>query len=80
MKTYKTTVYEKSDIDKLENMTNAEIADVLDGIEGSWMLGMPAVYFHMDDYSECSESDYRLIEALAALSKAAEILRKTSEL
>ena len=66
MKTYKTTVYEKSDIDKLENMTNAEIADV-------WSSKQESPGFSR---GECQ----RLIEALVALSKAAEILRKTSEL
>jgi len=73
MRTYTVTKYGPEDYAALDNMGKAEVAELLENLEGSWMPGRPASYY---SGGEMDESDYNLLKYCKALCLAAKWLKE----
>lgn len=77
MKTYTITKYGPDDYAALDNMSKAEVADLLDNLEGRWMPGKPSGYY---SGKELDEADYLLLKYCKALDLAVRWLREDGEM
>lgn len=76
MKTYTVTKYGPEDYVALDNMSKAEVAELLENLEGSWLPGRPASYY---SGGEMDESDYNLLKYCKALYLAAKWLKEVAD-
>ncbi len=73
MRTYTVTKYGPDDYAALDNMSKAEVAELLENLEGSWMSGKPSGYY---SGKELDESEYFLLKYCKALDLAAKWLKE----
>ena len=73
MTTYTVTKYGPDDYAVLDNMSKAEVAELLENLEGSWMPGRPSGYY---SGQELDESEYFLLKYCKALDLAAKWLKE----
>ena len=73
MRTYTVTKYGPDDYAALDNMSRAEVAELLENLEGSWMPGKPSGYY---SGKELDESEYFLLKYCKALYLAAKWLKE----
>lgn len=73
MRTYTVTKYDPEDYAALDHMDKAEVAELLENLEGSWMPGRPASYY---SGVEMDERDYDLLKYCKALCLAAKWLKE----
>lgn len=76
MRTYTVTKYGPEDYAALDNMSYAEVVELLEGLEGAWMPGKPAAYYSGE---EMDEHDYLLLKYCKALDLAAKWLRENKK-
>lgn len=69
--------YDKEDCEALDRMSPREVADILEGIEGTWMPSRPNAYYSLTNgTAEEAEFDFDLLRAIKAVDLAARMLRK----
>ena len=73
MRSYTITKYGPDDYAALDNMSKAEVAELLDAIEGSWMPGKPSGYYSGE---ELDEDEFFLLKYCKALDLAAKWLKE----
>lgn len=73
MITYTVTRYGPDDYAALDNMSKAEVAELLENLEGNWMPGKPSGYYSGE---ELDESEYFLLKYCKALDLAAKWLKE----
>ena len=73
MRTYTVTKYGPDDYAALDNMSKAEVAELLENLEGSWMPGRLSGYY---SGKELDESEYFLLKYCKALDLAAKWLKE----
>lgn len=70
---YTVTKYTHDDYASFDSMSKAEVAELLDNLQGSWMPGKPSGYYSGE---ELDESEYFLLKYCKALDLAAKWLRE----
>lgn len=73
MRTYTVTKYGQEDYEKLDNMSIAEVIEILEDAEGRWMPGKPSGYYSGD---EIDEHDYSLLKCCKAIDLAVKWLKE----
>lgn len=73
MRSYTITKYGPDDYAALDNMSKAEVAELLDAIEGSWMPGKPSGHYSGE---ELDEDEFFLLKYCKALDLAAKWLKE----
>ncbi len=73
MRTYTVTKYGPEDYDALDNMSKAEVVELLENLEGSWMPNRPSSYYSGE---EMDEGDYFILKCCKALDLAAKWLKE----
>ena len=73
MRTYTTTLYGPDDYANLDNMSKAEVAELLENLEGGWLPHRPSSYY---SGAEMDESQFYLLKYCKALDLAAKWLRE----
>lgn len=77
MRTYTVTEYDAEDIEALHEMSNKEVADVLEGIKRGWL---PQSYeIHATEGKTYSEDIYDASKLHIAINKAIMVLRELSK-
>ena len=76
MRTCTVTKYGPEDYAAFDNMSKAEVADLLENLEGNWMPGRPSGYYSGE---ELDEADYRLLKYCKALDLAAKWLKENDK-
>lgn len=75
MRTYTVTKYGPEDYAALDNMSKAEVVELLENLEGSWLPGRPGAYYSGD---EMDEDDFYHLKYCKALDLAARWLKESS--
>lgn len=73
MRTETKTWYGPDDYASLDNMSKAEVVELLENLEGSWVPGRPSAYYSGE---EMEEWDYMLLKYCKALDLAAKWLKE----
>ena len=73
MRTYTVTKYDSDDYAALDNMSKAEVAKLLENLEGGWMPRRPDAYYSGE---EMDEGDFYLLKYCKALDLAAKWLKE----
>ncbi len=73
MRTYTVTKYGPEDYAALDNMSKAEVIELLENLEGRWLPGKPSGYYSGD---ELDEMDYSLLKYCKALDLAVKWLKE----
>lgn len=75
--THEEIMYEAADYEELKNMSKAEVAEILNGLEDSWIPRRPGAYYSGDDMDE---SDFWLLKCVMATKLAAKWLKEQARL
>ncbi len=73
MITYTVTKYGREDYEDFDNMSRAEVIELLENLEGSWVPKKPKAYY---SGGELDELDYYLVKCCKALELAVKWLKE----
>lgn len=76
MTTYTVTKYGPDDYAALDCMGKAEVAELLNGLEGRWVPSRPSAYYSGE---EMDEWDFYLLKCCKALELAAKWLKEEAD-